>query len=99
MSDKNAYGATHRKKTTAWFAHLRDDLCRALEKIEDDAKGPTPESGRRPGRFKRKAWKRGDAEHEGGGGMASVMRQGRVFEKAGVNVSIVWGAFSKEFRD
>ena len=99
MSDKDSYGAAHRKKAAAWFARLRDDLCRALEKIERDARGPTPESGRRPGRFKRTTWKRGDAEHDGGGGgTASVMRQGRVFEKAGVNVSTVWGEFSKEFR-
>ena len=95
MSARDAYGKAARKKATAWFEALRDDLCRALEKIERDARGPTRESGRRPGRFRRRAWTRGG---KGGGGAMSVMRQGRVFEKAGVNVSTVWGAFAEDFR-
>ena len=69
----------------AWFASLRDQICAALEDIED-AGGATP------GRFSRSAWDR----PQGGGGVMSVMR-GQVFEKVGVNVSVVSGAFSAEF--
>ncbi|MFQ5763633.1 MAG: oxygen-dependent coproporphyrinogen oxidase, partial [Rhodospirillales bacterium] len=55
------------------------------------------------GRFARDAWDRGGDgdgnENDNGGGVMAVMRGGRVFEKAGVNVSAVWGAFADEFKD
>ena len=85
MNDKPS-----RKETAAaWFAELRDRLCTALEAIEEDAApGEAP-----AGRFERTPWQR----EGGGGGVMAVMR-GRVFEKAGVNVSTVHGEFAPEFR-
>ncbi len=95
MSDENAYGDEygdgHKKRASAWFETFRDDLCAALEACEDDA-GQKAE----PGRFERTEWSRD--ENADGGGVMSVLK-GRVFEKAGVNVSTVMGEFSEEFRD
>jgi len=95
MSESPAYGSdAHKKKAQAWFESLRDELCAALEKIEAEAMAKTPASGNKPGRFKRTAWDRA----EGGGGVTSVIKDGRVFEKAGVNVSTVFGEFADDYR-
>ena len=90
MSDDDYGCDDHKRQAAAWFAQVRDDLCAALEAIEDDPQAPSDQS---PGRFERTAWQRPG----GGGGEMSVMR-GRVFEKAGVNISTVEGEFSEEFR-
>jgi coproporphyrinogen III oxidase len=90
----------HKDRAQAWFAQLRDDLCAALEAAELNVEGPNPSSEGEVGAFERKSWERpasDGAADAGGGGVMSVMR-GRVFEKAGVNVSAVWGEFSEEFR-
>ena len=81
-----------KQQATAWFRSLRDQICMAFEKLEDDYQG-SQHSEMQPGRFERKPWIR----EEGGGGEMSVMR-GRVFEKVGVNISTVFGNFSEEFR-
>jgi coproporphyrinogen III oxidase len=83
----------YKQRASTWFSTLRDDLCARLEAVETAFIGPTPTSVVEAGRFERKAWQR-----EGGGGGVMALMRGRVFEKAGVNVSTVWGEFSPEFR-
>ena len=82
--------------TSKWFQKLRDDICGAFEKIEEDYAKKNGLSN--PGKFTRKNWDRSDDRgQDGGSGEMSVMK-GNVFEKVGVNFSKVYGEFSEEFR-
>jgi coproporphyrinogen III oxidase len=72
-----------------WFEHLRDLICAEFESIEREAGSDAA--------FDYTAWDREDPSGEpGGGGVRGVMK-GRVFEKVGVNVSTVGGAFEGDF--
>ena len=84
---------TQKEIASAWFQELQNRIMAAFEKLEDEADqalyGNLP-----PGRFERESWQRGEDE---GGGIMGMLR-GRVFEKAGIHTSEVFGEFSPEFR-
>jgi len=84
--------ADEKARASAWFRQLRDDIVAAFENLEDtQTEGPI--ASMPAGRFEVTETKRqGDAGEDAGGGLMSVMRGGRVFEKVGVNVSTVYGS-------
>ena len=72
-----------------WFESLRNRICAAFEAIEREAGSDAA--------FAYTPWQReADGNGEGGGGVQGLMK-GKVFEKVGVNVSTVGGAFSPDF--
>ncbi len=73
----------------SWFEGLRNRICAEFQAIEREAGSSAS--------FDYTAWNRDDdPDAKGGGGVRGVMK-GKVFEKVGVNVSTVGGAFSEEF--
>jgi len=78
-----------KSRAAEWFRTLRDRITTAFEALEDShTTGPL--SDHPAGRFAVTPTLRD--EGRGGGGLMSVMRGGRVFEKVGVNISTVHGA-------
>ena len=75
-----------RHRAALWFRELRDRITAAFEALEDRAPGDAP-----AGRFDVTPTERAD---NGGGGIMSVMRGGRAFEKVGVNWSEVHGTLA-----
>ena len=72
-----------------WFESLRDRICAEFTSIEREA-GSDAAFGFTP-------WSRSASDGGDGGGGVRGLMTGRVFEKVGVNVSTVSGAFAPEF--
>jgi coproporphyrinogen III oxidase len=85
------------RAASAWFEGLQGKAIAALESLEDEAPGPFAPDARAPGRFVAKPWSRVDHSGAPGGGGRMAMLRGRVFEKAGVHVSTVFGNLAPEF--
>ncbi|RYH08237.1 oxygen-dependent coproporphyrinogen oxidase [Tropicimonas sp. IMCC6043] len=89
--------AMQAEKTRAseWFHELRDRIVAAFEALEDSQE-TGPFAGRPAGRFELRATHRtAEDGSDAGGGLMSVMRGGRVFEKVGVNISTVHGTLGE----
>jgi coproporphyrinogen III oxidase len=78
-----------KKITERWFADLRDQICKEYEKIEIL-------KSKKVKKFSKKTWKASGTAK--GGGVMSILKDGEVFDKVGVNVSTVYGKFSEEFK-
>ena len=82
---------SRKSDAAAWFRTLRDRIVAAFEALED-TQTDGPLSDQPPARFEVTPTRRAsDDGSDAGGGLMSVMRGGRVFEKIGVNVSTVHG--------
>ena len=87
--------AAEREQASGWFRTLRDRIVAEFERLEaDHAEGPFADAP--AGRFEVTPTRRTAPDGgEAGGGLMSVMRGGRVFEKVGVNVSTVFGTLGE----
>ena len=68
-----------------WFSYLQAQICDHFEKIEKDSKSSK--------KFISKNWSK---KTNGGGGTYKILKNGKVFDKVGVNKSTVTGTFSKK---
>ncbi|WP_299354889.1 oxygen-dependent coproporphyrinogen oxidase [uncultured Shimia sp.] len=82
---------SEKERASKWFRDLRNEIVAAFEALEDShTSGPFADM--QLGRFEVTETKRASADgSDAGGGLMSVMRGGRVFEKVGVNISTVFG--------
>ena len=66
--------------TTILIQHIQAKICASIEELDGE------------GKFRSDAWVR----ENGGGGISRVLSGGKVFEKAGVNLSVVYGSMPPE---
>jgi coproporphyrinogen III oxidase len=81
--------APYTERARTWFETLRDDICGAFEAIEREAGCDAT--------FQYTPWERTEEGNGDPGGGTQGLIKGKVFEKAGVNVSTVRGNFPEEF--
>ena len=69
-----------------WFKTLQESLCHKIYDLEKNS-----------AKFEITSWKRNHKKDEGGGEYR-ILRNGKVFDKVGVNFSKVYGKFPKKFQ-
>ncbi len=72
--------------TSNWFSMLQDSICYCISDLEKNS-----------AKFKSKTWKRNSNKDEGGGEYR-ILKNGKIFDKVGVNFSKVYGRFPKQFQ-
>ena len=74
-----------KKVCSDWFKALRNQICQEIQGFEGNKT-----------KFKKQKWNRSQNNNLGGGEMGIL--RGRVFEKAGVNISTVFGPIPKQLK-
>ena len=72
--------------TSNWFKLLQEAVCNDINILENNKT-----------KFKSTTWKRNQKRDEGGGEYR-ILKDGKVFDKVGVNFSKVYGKFPKKFQ-
>jgi coproporphyrinogen III oxidase len=72
--------------TSNWFKLLQEAFCNDIETLEN-----------KKVKFKSTIWKKNQNKDEGGGEY-KILKNGKVFDKVGVNFSKVYGTFPKKFQ-
>ena len=82
-----------KKLTSNWFKFLQIETVNQFQAIENNY---CKENGLKIKKFIRRNWKKEKSTE--GGGTSYILTNGSIFEKVGVNFSIVSGIFEKSFR-
>tara|TARA_B100001057_G_scaffold27119_1_gene24848 strand:+ start:1878 stop:2705 length:828 start_codon:yes stop_codon:yes gene_type:complete len=72
--------------TSNWFKMLQESICHSISTLEGNHV-----------KFISKNWKRNSNKDEGGGEYR-ILKNGKIFDKVGVNFSKVYGKFPKQFK-
>jgi coproporphyrinogen III oxidase len=89
MVDVNQHKTETKEFRQQWIEFiytLQDKICKALEDIDGKEK------------FTEEAWTR-NPDEKGGGGLTKVIQHGNIFEKGGVNTSVVYGKLNRKMRE
>ena len=90
-------GQQQKYQAENWFKDLRDKICDEFEKLETDHLKLVPGNDMAPKKFEKKSTFRDTGNQgDGGGGVMATLKNGRIFEKVGVNVSAVYGTLAPE---
>jgi len=79
-----------KKFANNWFIFLQSQICRQFEDLEKNVR-------KKSKLFIKREWKKENINE--GGGTAFLLKNGKIFDKVGVNQSTVSGQFKKEFRN